>query len=282
VTDQQDGLVAQDMDGDGRILMMRIEDPNGTWKVSTVDRRLLVPREPIERDNGPYYRLLTVGEIQNSDRARIKRAPALAVLDMNRNYPIEWRPDVLRSERGYIEHVVANLRPWREYEASVNRLWKLEDEAREPGFPAPPRFPPALEWWVENFSLVRDLHRRRWSGLLQTYPQVLADPERFIARALKAIGSGDLAKAVAAVKPENRTQRVVTSDSIEPELAIAFDDLYGAVEEGRIGDTLVDHLEATHRKLVPRLRKLQTDMAEQMWSLGLRPPPPYILGVPRA
>jgi hypothetical protein len=191
-------------------------------------------------------------------------------------------PGVLRSERGYIEHVVANLRPWREYEASVNRLWKLEDEAREPGFPAPPRFPPALEWWVENFSLVRDLHRRRWSGLLQTYPQVLADPERFIARALKAIGSGDLAKAVAAVKPENRTQRVVTSDSIEPELAIAFDDLYGAVEEGRIGDTLVDHLEATHRKLVPRLRKLQTDMAEQMWSLGLRPPPPYILGVPRA
>lgn len=191
-------------------------------------------------------------------------------------------PGVLRSERGYIEHVVANVRPWREYEASVNRLWKLEDEAREPGFPAPPLFPPALEWWVENFSLVRDLHRRRWSGLLQTYPQVLADPERFIARALKAIGSGDLAKAVAAVKPENRTQRVVTSDSIEPELAIAFDDLYGAVEEGRIGDTLVDHLEATHRKLVPRLRKLQTDMAEQMWSLGLRPPPPYILGVPRA
>jgi hypothetical protein len=190
-------------------------------------------------------------------------------------------PGVVRSEGGYIEHVVANVRPWREYEASVNRLWKLEDESREPGFPAPPRFPPALEWWVENFSLVRDMHRRRWSGLLQTYPQVLADPERFIARALKAIGRGDPAAAVAAVKPENRTQRAPTSDSVEPEVAAAFDDLYGAVEEGRIGETLVDKLEATHLMLLPRLRKLQTDMAEQMWSAGLRPPPPYILGVPR-
>jgi hypothetical protein len=134
---------------------------------------------------------------------------------------------------------------------------------------------------VENFSLVRDMHRRRWSGLLQTYPQVLADPERFIARALKAIGRGDLAKAIAAVKPEQRTQRVSTSDSVEPELAVAFDDLYGAIEEGRLGDSLLTALEATHRTLLPRLRKLQTDMAEQMWSLGLRPPPPYILGVPR-
>src|SRR4051812_23920291 len=32
--DQQDGLIAQDIDGDGRILSMRIKDPNGAWKVS--------------------------------------------------------------------------------------------------------------------------------------------------------------------------------------------------------------------------------------------------------
>lgn len=92
-TDQQDGLIAQDMDGDGRILMMRIEDPNGSWKVSTVDRRLLVPRDPTERDGGPYYRLLTEGEVQNFDGVTIKGAPALHGLDLNRNYPIEWRPE---------------------------------------------------------------------------------------------------------------------------------------------------------------------------------------------
>lgn len=91
--DQQDGMVAQDMDGDGRILTMRIVDPNGTWKVSSADHRLLVPREPVEEGPGPYYRLLQEGEIQNFDGVTIKPAPALAALDMNRNYPVEWRPE---------------------------------------------------------------------------------------------------------------------------------------------------------------------------------------------
>lgn len=50
--DQQDGLVAQDMDGDGRILTMRIPDENGAWKASGVDARLMVPREPAELDGG--------------------------------------------------------------------------------------------------------------------------------------------------------------------------------------------------------------------------------------
>jgi murein tripeptide amidase MpaA len=92
-TDQQDGLIAQDMDGDGRILTMRIKDPNGTWKPSTADHRLLVPRDPVEDGPGPYYRLLTEGEIQNYDGITIKPAPNIAGLDMNRNYPVEWRPE---------------------------------------------------------------------------------------------------------------------------------------------------------------------------------------------
>jgi len=37
LTDQQDGLIAQDMDGDGRILTMRIPDANGTWKRSAAE-----------------------------------------------------------------------------------------------------------------------------------------------------------------------------------------------------------------------------------------------------
>ena len=92
-TDQQDGLIAQDMDGDGRILTMRIKDDNGTWKPSTADHRLLVPRDPVEDGPGPYYRLLTEGEIQNYDGVTVKPAPNIAGLDMNRNYPIEWRPE---------------------------------------------------------------------------------------------------------------------------------------------------------------------------------------------
>ena len=93
LVDQQDGLISQDMDGDGRILTMRIPDPNGTWKRSAADARLLVPRDPDEDGPGPYYRLLSEGEIQNFDGVNIKPAPMLQGLDMNRNYPIEWRPE---------------------------------------------------------------------------------------------------------------------------------------------------------------------------------------------
>jgi len=89
--DQQDGLVPSDLDGDGRILSMRVPDPNGTWKPSGLDPRLLVPRQPTEEGGGPYYRLLAEGEIQGYDGATIPRAPALAGLDMNRNYPVDWR-----------------------------------------------------------------------------------------------------------------------------------------------------------------------------------------------
>ncbi len=92
--EQRDGMVAQDMDGDGRILTMRVADANGTWKTSPADHRLLVPRDPTEvGGHGPYYRLLQEGEIQNYDGVTIKPAPALAGLDMNRNYPIDWRTE---------------------------------------------------------------------------------------------------------------------------------------------------------------------------------------------
>src|SRR5213596_487886 len=41
--DEQDGLHEEDIDGDGRILMMRFEDPNGAWKPHPEDPRLMTP-----------------------------------------------------------------------------------------------------------------------------------------------------------------------------------------------------------------------------------------------
>ena len=92
-TDQQDGLVAEDIDGDGRILTMRVPDPNGPWKVYPEDPRLLIPREADDdAGDGQFYRLLQEGKIENYDGVTVKYAPALYGLDMNRNYPVEWRP----------------------------------------------------------------------------------------------------------------------------------------------------------------------------------------------
>lgn len=92
--EEQDGLHREDVDGDGRLLSMRIKDRNGTWKVSSDDARLMVRREPDEDDpHTEYYRLLPEGTIRNYDGVMIKLAPALHGLDLNRNFPVDWAPE---------------------------------------------------------------------------------------------------------------------------------------------------------------------------------------------
>jgi murein tripeptide amidase MpaA len=86
------GLHDQDIDGDGRILQMRIPDANGDWKVSTLDPRLLEKRGPTEHGE-TYYRLLPEGLIEDYDGYIIKLARPPEGLDFNRNYPFEWRPE---------------------------------------------------------------------------------------------------------------------------------------------------------------------------------------------
>ena len=194
-------------------------------------------------------------------------------------------PGVVRSERAYIESLVANIREWREYEASINRLYSLEDTDRKKKAPdreAPFRFPPALEWWMENFALVRDMSLRKYPAQLQTYDEVLANPEKVISRVLSRIGYGDIEKAVAAVKPENRTQERPESESVEPELARVFDALYEAVSEGKpIADSLLRDLNATNKKLLPKLAELQTQVVKSMAKHGgKRPKAEPVEGLP--
>lgn len=89
--DQLDGLHEEDVDGDGRILMMRVPDQNGPWKVSEQDNRLLVVRTPDEYDeHETYYRVFSEGAIRNYDGVMIKVAKPLEGLDLNRNFPMEW------------------------------------------------------------------------------------------------------------------------------------------------------------------------------------------------
>ncbi len=90
--EKRDGLHPEDLDGDGRILQMRIADPTGDWKVSDRDPRLLVKRGPDE-EGGTYYRLFDEGLIENYDGHMIAPAPPLQGLDFNRNFPGAWRPE---------------------------------------------------------------------------------------------------------------------------------------------------------------------------------------------
>jgi murein tripeptide amidase MpaA len=85
-----DGLDVQDIDGDGRILTMRIPDPHGPWKISDQDERLLVRRDPAE-SGGEYFRLLPEGLIRNYDGFHLPAASKAENLDLNRNFPVQWR-----------------------------------------------------------------------------------------------------------------------------------------------------------------------------------------------
>ncbi|MGE5138347.1 MAG: M14 family metallopeptidase [Rudaea sp.] len=87
-----EGLQIEDMDGDGRILQMRIPDPNGAWKAYPPDPRLLVRRDPTET-GGRYYRLLPEGRLENYDGVLIHVAPQKEGLDLNRNFPVNWRQE---------------------------------------------------------------------------------------------------------------------------------------------------------------------------------------------
>ncbi len=90
--DERDGLYQEDINGDGLILQMRLEDECGAWKVSEEDSRLMLRREP-EEFGGIYYTLLPEGFIRNYDGYEIELAPPLEGMDFNRNYPHQWSPE---------------------------------------------------------------------------------------------------------------------------------------------------------------------------------------------
>jgi hypothetical protein len=90
----EDGLQVEDLDGDGRVLDMRIEDPTGAWRAHPEERSLLVRRDPVDGpDAGPFYRLLAEGRVRNYDGVTIKVPWPVEGLDLNRNFPAEWAPE---------------------------------------------------------------------------------------------------------------------------------------------------------------------------------------------
>jgi murein tripeptide amidase MpaA len=87
-----EGLTVEDIDGDGRILQMRIVDPNGLWKSHPQEPRLMVRRDPAEA-GGTYYRILPEGSIEGYDGFMLKVKKPKQGIDLNRNFPGNWRQE---------------------------------------------------------------------------------------------------------------------------------------------------------------------------------------------
>lgn len=97
--EKKDGLHPEDVDGDGEILQMRVEDPLGEWKVSKKDPRLMVKRTPDDRQ-GTFYRIYREGRFENFDGFRQEVAPTPFGLDLNRQYPYDWMPEYKQGGAG--------------------------------------------------------------------------------------------------------------------------------------------------------------------------------------
>jgi hypothetical protein len=83
-------LYPKDMNGDGLILTMRQEHPDGAFISDPQDPRLVIRRKADSK--GPFYRLMPEGEIYNwdgSDNVSIDGRR----FDWNRNWSYDWRPE---------------------------------------------------------------------------------------------------------------------------------------------------------------------------------------------
>jgi hypothetical protein len=96
--DRLEGLIPEDIDGDGFIVWMRVPDPKGEWKKSKNNPDIMVQRAPGE-EGGEYYRMYPEGNVRNYNGVNV---PVEKPFDgnMNRNFPTNWSPQ----EYGAGEH----------------------------------------------------------------------------------------------------------------------------------------------------------------------------------
>jgi len=89
-----EGHYEEDVDGDGKAAFMRWQDPNGDWKVSRKDPRLMIPRQPEDKpEDGPFYKVIREGLfLKHKPGKEITMAPKRFIGGTNRNYPAHWAP----------------------------------------------------------------------------------------------------------------------------------------------------------------------------------------------
>jgi hypothetical protein len=176
-------------------------------------------------------------------------------------------PGLVRTDRAYIGHVIATVRAWREHEASLNRLLDIEASQRPErtdtaAAELPPRLAPPLEWWSDNFALVRDIAIRRYPVHVVSYDTLLCDPERTITETLGWIGRGDVQRACEQVRPERRNFLQPESTTVSPEVAAVFDELYAAIHSGRaLPAGLLQKLNETNDRLQPAFAEYEQAIA---------------------
>ena len=164
-------------------------------------------------------------------------------------------PGLVKTDLAFVDKVVATIRPWREFSKSITRLRQIEDSHRQEGAEIPKYLTPELEWWSENFALLKDFACRKYPLYMVSYDNVLSTPEKTIGEIIKWIGTGDVANAASVIKKEYRTQKKVAytpHKAITTEIASLFDELYQRVDQGlNLELDFLARLNATNLVLLP-------------------------------
>lgn len=82
----KNAVIPQDLDGDGKILFMRWEDPAGYYVELPECGNMLVHRRA--GDKGPFYSMIAEGIVENYDGGKLQRG--YRDLDFNRQYGVGW------------------------------------------------------------------------------------------------------------------------------------------------------------------------------------------------
>ena len=166
-------------------------------------------------------------------------------------------PGLCRSDLAYVGTVLATMRHWREYAASLERLYEIERESLERlgklNETTRVFMDPVNEWWLENFALIRDLATRKYRAHLVAYETVVSNPDEVLPPILRWMGAPDPDAGPGAVAPEVRTQdrRRIERDH---EHAETFDALYDLVANRQpITNEFLEKLNDTHMAMIPAI-----------------------------
>jgi len=167
-------------------------------------------------------------------------------------------PGLVRTDLIFIDRVLATVREWRQYCASVERLQRVSapsspfasSELDQIGLP------PVLQWWTYNFALVRDAATRGYPIHVTSYQSLLEDPHAILREALQWLDDDAPQAASRVVRARGNTISgdVPTPEGVTPRHADIFDQLYGTIHRGHaLTPSLIEALNSTDEQLRPTI-----------------------------
>lgn len=216
-----------------------------------------------------FYESPLRGGIYYATNPHPKTGAFLAPQETRRVVVKVFAQGLVKSDLAYLDHVLISMRDVHEYTASLSRLYAMETANKRSAAVKAGRsaesvasyvpLPPALEWWHDNYTLLRDALIRRYPIHFVSYGAVLRDPEATVHAVLGWLGSPKAPEAAQAVRKSLRTQASDDAaceqlDDLTAEEVALCDELYAHVDQQKpLSGSLIDKLNVAHDALEPRI-----------------------------